>query len=339
LACFKCRGYAHRDPYPYPHIPTPVTHVGLKTRDVHQEQYLRVFINQRQDDWTDLLPLAEFQYNSHVHSSTQHSPFLLEYGRLPRMGFEPDQPPSNLETVNKFTDRMKAVLEEAKAALAKSKDDMTRYYNQRQTLAPEYKPGDKVYLDGSDIQTNQPSQKLSHRYLGPFQIESRAGNSAYRLRLPASMKRLHPVFNVVKLLLARPDPVPGRRFPPPPPPEIVDGEEEWEVEEILDSKMMNRKLRYLVKWKDFGIEHNSWEPWDNLHSPELVTDFHRRHPGAARRIRAVDFNSLPFEPRVPGRHPFKGGVDVRGHPIPAVPAPAPGPAPPDAGTYVIPQCR
>ena len=288
-----------------------------QTERVNQEleQYLRLFVNQRQDDWADLLPLAEFQYNNHVHSSTQHQPFLLETGRLPRMGFEPDQPPSRLESVNEFTDRMKSTLEEAKAALAKSKDDMTRYYNQRRTKAPEYKPGDKVYLDASDIQTNRPSRKLSHRNLGPFLVEKRVGNSAYRLKLPISMKRLHPVFNVVKLTPAPTDPIEGRRFPPPPLPEIIEGEEEWIVEEVLDSKVINRKLRYLVKWKDFGIEHNSWEPWDNVHAPDRVADFYRKHPGAARHIRMIEFNSIRFKPLVPRRHFSEGGVDVRGHPV------------------------
>lgn len=100
------------------------------------------------------------------------------------MGFESDQPPSRVKAVNEFADRMKATLEEAKAALVKSKDDMARYYNQRRTPAPEYKPGDKVYLDASDIQTNRPSQKLSHRHLGPFVVEGRAGNNVYRLCLP-----------------------------------------------------------------------------------------------------------------------------------------------------------
>jgi hypothetical protein len=236
-----------------------------QTERVNQEleQYLRVFVNQRQDDWADILPLAEFQYNNHVHTSTQHPPFLLDSGRLPRMGFEPDQGPSCLETVNEFTEQMMTTLEEAKAALTKFKDDMARYYNQRRTPAPEYKPGDKVYLDASDIQTKCPSRKLSHRYLGPFPVESKAGSNAYRLRLPAAMKHLHPVFNVVKLIPVPADLIEGRHAPPPPLPEIIDGEEEWVVEEILDSKMMNRKLRYLVKWKDFGIEHHSWEPWDS----------------------------------------------------------------------------
>ena len=126
-------------------------------------------------------------------------------------------------------------LEEAKAALAKSKEDMALYNNQKWTPAPEFKAGDMVFLDASNIQTTQPSCKLSHRRLGPFQIDSQVGNSAYWLCLPPSMGRLHPVFNVVKLSLAPADPIPGRRTSMPPLPEIVDGEEEWVVEEILDS--------------------------------------------------------------------------------------------------------
>jgi len=62
-----------------------------QTERVNQEldQYLRLFVNERQNDWYNLLPLAEFQHNNHVHSTTQHPPFLLDTGRLPRMGFEP----------------------------------------------------------------------------------------------------------------------------------------------------------------------------------------------------------------------------------------------------------
>ena len=96
------------------------------------------------------------------------------------------------------------------------------------------------------------------------------------------MKRLYPVFNVVKLLPTPLDLIVRRHVNTPPLPEIVNGEEEWVVDEILDSKVINQKLKYLVKWKNFGIEHNSWEPWDNVHAPNLVTDFHRKHPGAAR---------------------------------------------------------
>ena len=161
-----------------------------QTEQVNQEleQYLWIFVNQWQDNWTNLLPLAKFQYNNHVLSLTQHPLFLLETGQLLCMGFEPDQCPSCIESINKFTDQMKNTLEKAKAALSKSKDQ--RYYNQRQFAAPKYQPGDKVYIDVSDIQTTQTPKKLSHKCLGPFLIERQVGNSAYHLNLPASMSRL-----------------------------------------------------------------------------------------------------------------------------------------------------
>ena len=172
-----------------------------QTERINQEleQFLRLFINQRQDDWDNLLPFAEFQYNNHIHSATQNVPFLLDTGRLPRMGFEPGQPRSRLESVNKFKEWMVDVLIEAKAALLKSKDEMAKYYDQRQTPAPNYQPRDKVYLDASDIHMTRPSQKLSHKRLGPFSIVRKVGNGAYQLHLPPSMSRIHPVFNVIKL--------------------------------------------------------------------------------------------------------------------------------------------
>jgi len=169
--------------------------------------------------------MAEFQYNNHIHSSTQQTPFFLDSGHHPRMGFEPQQP-SQLESVNKFTDRMKLALEEAKAALTKAKDDMARYYNQRRLPAPTYKLGDMVYLDASDISTTRPSRKLSHRRLGPFPVERQVSQHAYKLRLPFQMRCLHPVFNVVKLTTAPADPIPGCHPTPPPPPEIIGGEED-----------------------------------------------------------------------------------------------------------------
>jgi len=192
---------------------------------------------------------------------------------------------------------MKDTLEEAKSTLAKAKDDMARYYNQRRSPAPTFAPGDKVYLDSADIQTTRPSKKLSHRRLGPYPVSRRVGKYAYRLILPPSMKRLHPVFNVMKLTLAPEDPIPGRRRNPPPPPELVDGEEEYVVEKILNSRMFWRRLQYLVKWEGYGTENNTWEYSENVdNAPEKVADFYRANPAAPRRIHALAFGTIPFRP-------------------------------------------
>jgi len=151
------------------------------------------------------------------------------------MGFELHQPPSHFEAVNEFTDWMKDTLKEAKSVLAKAKDDMARYYNHRRSPAPSFSPGNMVYLDSEDIQTTCPSKKLSHRLLGPYLVERHVGKYAYRL--PPPMRRLHLVFNVVKLSPAPDNPIVGRHRNPPPPLELVDGEEEYIVEKILNSRM------------------------------------------------------------------------------------------------------
>ena len=93
------------------------------------EQYLQLFVNEEQDNWDELLPLVEFQYNNHMHSATQQTPFTLDTGQHLWMGFEPDQPDSHVEMVNDFKDCMEASLEEAKSALSKAKDNMASYYN------------------------------------------------------------------------------------------------------------------------------------------------------------------------------------------------------------------
>jgi Chromo (CHRromatin Organisation MOdifier) domain len=124
------------------------------------------------------------------------------------------------------------------------------------------------------------------------------------------MSCLHPVFNVIKLTPALADPIAGHVLKPLPPLKIMNREEEWVVKEILDSKVINQKLQYLVKWEGFGIKHNSWEPWDDVYAPDLVAEFYWRHPGAAHQIRAINFSAIPSHV-VPGRHSLEGGVDVR----------------------------
>ena len=81
--------------------------------------------------------------------------------------------------VNKFMKRMESAIKEAKFTICKVQEDITRYYNQRRSLAPIFEPGNWVYLDASDIKTTCPSPKLLHRRLGPFEIECQVGPLAY----------------------------------------------------------------------------------------------------------------------------------------------------------------
>lgn len=105
-------------------------------------------------------------------------------------------------------------------------------------------------------------------------VEKQVSPSVYRLHLPQSMSHLWPVFNVVKLLPAPEDPIPRRRPHPSPPPVIVEEAEEYEVEEILDSRLIHGRLKFLIRWKGYGREHDSWESVEDVHAPDCVKDFY-----------------------------------------------------------------
>src|SRR6201999_3980084 len=109
------------------------------------EQYLRVFVNQRQEDWTEWLPLAEFAYNNRVHSATRRTPFEMDNGQHPRMGIEPRRR-TQVEAVEEFSARIEKAREEAQSALRQAADDMSRFYNAKRNEHTQFKVGDKVWL-------------------------------------------------------------------------------------------------------------------------------------------------------------------------------------------------
>jgi hypothetical protein len=163
---------------------------------------------------------------------------------------------------------------------------MKRYYDRKVNEAPTYQPGDRVYLEGTNIRTKQPSRKFAPKRYGPFEIVEAIGRLNYRLRLPDNWK-IHDVFHVSLLTKATRDQIPGRIQVPPPAPPILEPrvhDEEYEIEKIVDSRR-NRKgvFEYLVKWKNYASKHNSWEPANNLDLRDTVFEvFHVENPEAAR---------------------------------------------------------
>src|SRR3979490_2986738 len=159
------------------------------------EQYLRLFVNQCQDDWLEWISLAESAYNNRIHSATQTSPFMLDNGQHPRLGLEPTRE-TRLEALDEFTTRMETATNEARSALSKATDDMARFYDLHCQAAPTYKIGDKVWLNTQNITTTHPMKKLDHKWLGPYVVNKVVLQNAYGLQLPPSFGRTHPVFSV-----------------------------------------------------------------------------------------------------------------------------------------------
>jgi len=186
---------------------------------------------------------------------------------------------------NDFAEKMKKIRDEAAAALEKTQKRMKKYYDAHRRDAPEFKVGDKVWLEAGDITTDRPTKKMDDRRLGPYEILEKVGASAYKLKLPETDKS-HPVFNEAKLTPYVEPPVERREERPPP--QIISGHEEYEVEEILKHRKRGRGYQYLIKWKNYPLSERSWVPTRNLtNAKKLLDRYNVEHKIAVRAWSAI----------------------------------------------------
>ncbi|MBW0554420.1 hypothetical protein O181_094135 [Austropuccinia psidii MF-1] len=121
-----------------------------------------------------------------------------------------------------------------------------RYADESRESPPVFSPGDMVWLSSKDIRSTRPTKKLFERWLGPFPILKKVSTHAYHLKLPSQWKSIHPAFHISLLEPVKTSKIPNRHQKSPPP-MIIEEEEEWEVSQILDSKLKREKLWYLVE--------------------------------------------------------------------------------------------
>jgi Chromo (CHRromatin Organisation MOdifier) domain len=163
--------------------------------------------------------------------------------------------------------------------------------------------GQKVWLEGTNLKTSHPTKKFAPKHYGPFPITDVILPVVYRLRLPPSWK-IHNVFHVSLLTPYKETEEHGLNFAKPPP-ELIDEQEEYEVEQVLASRLYGRwkKLQYLIRWKGYSHAHDSWASVDDVHAPDLVQAFHRDNPqalGPTAYIRAqgIAVNPQPMSSRL-----------------------------------------
>ena len=265
----------------------PETDGQSKIANQKIERYLRSYVNHFQDDWVEHLPMAEFSSNANTSATTKVPLFLVSRGYIPRMSFDPSVDLTASSTreqlanskVKLIADRMQEVWDFTRAEMAKSQQAQVKAANRHRKTSPEYKVGNLVWLLTKNIHTERPSKKLDHKKIGPYKVTELVGSS-YRLELSTSM-RIHDVFHPSLLRLVSEDPLPGQHNDPPPS-VVVNDEEEWEVDDILDTKKHGRRLLFRVKWKGYD-EDKQWYPSTNFeNSPEIVDDFYKRHPTKPR---------------------------------------------------------
>jgi hypothetical protein len=126
--------------------------------------------------------VAEFAYNNSVIQATQLTPFFTNYGYHPKTMWTSSEETKNPAS-KAYAHWIKATHDRATKALEKTKDNMSKYYDQHHQPQPSYEEGDEVLLYAKNIRTVQPTQKLAPKLYGPFRILAKVGKSAYRLEL------------------------------------------------------------------------------------------------------------------------------------------------------------
>lgn len=239
------------------------------------EQYIRCYCTHLQDNWFSLLALAEFSYNNTLSATTNTTPFFANYGFHPSF-FPPAVLPTNNPSSYDYLQQIHDTMRELKVNISRAQERQKRFYDLRRRAPPSYVVGDMVWLSTRNLRLGTPSKKLSSLYIGPFPVSRVINPSAVRLTLPPHL-RIHPSFHVSLLKPYVPDTYPDRVVPPAPPVD-VQGNDEYEVGEVLDSRVHRRRLQYLIRWKGYGPQDDTWEPSSQVHAPRLVAQFHRRHP-------------------------------------------------------------
>jgi len=244
------------------------------------KSYLRSYCNYEQNDWASMLAMAEYAYNNSKHSSTKISPFYSNYGFKPRTTW-----PTEIQFKNPASELyghyMTSIHTKLKEKLSEAMESMKKNYNKKRKSIERFAKGELVMLNGRNIRAKHRCKKLEDKMFGPFEILSVGKNLRYfKLDLPDSWK-IHPVYNI-DLLERYKGTDPKKRVV-----EIEANGEDWVMELIIASGPSDGDSKqhvFLVKWKDFTQEENTWELYENVaeHNMGLLEDFYKRNPGMER---------------------------------------------------------
>lgn len=290
-------------------------------------QRLRPFVSHQQDNWAAGLPALDAVQGSLLHESLGGlSPHEVTSGHPMPMPFD-WQSRTNLADANltmkerltreeaqKAASTIQSYVEVARKVIAKAQERQARQANKHRR-EPDFGVGDHVFIVKKVWSTDRPSTKLDYPMTrNHYEIEAMKGHS-FRLKVPHQWKGTR-VFPADRLRLYPNNPLPGQEAENPPA-EVLDGDEEWELERILTSRLHYRKLQYQVEWTGWDPDPTWYPASDFKNAATKLEEFHTRnpdHPGPPKRLRQwreAAENDTSAEPHVDDELPAKDGVQLR----------------------------
>ncbi len=188
---------------------------------------------------------------------------------------------------------MSQIHKETRDALEKAANNMKMQYDKKKQATHDYRIGNKVWLDATNLHLPRPKKKLDDKHVGPFMILDKAAATAYKLKLPPHWK-IHPCFNEKLLTPYVPPAFPNQESLPPPPPDLIDDDEYYKIKEVLDSractihrgwgKKSYKVINYFIKWKGWTHEHNSWVHDSEMGNAQEAIEEYEQRMSDARRV-------------------------------------------------------
>ena len=129
------------------------------------EQYLRVYCNYQQDNWSSLLPLAEFAYNNAPSATTGISPFFANKGYHPNLSIHPEQDLAS-SRARDFVVNLDELHQELHRAILNAQKAYQTSADVRRKPAPEFNIGSHAYVKAQFFKTTRPSKKLTEKFFG-----------------------------------------------------------------------------------------------------------------------------------------------------------------------------
>ena len=193
--------------------------------------YLQIFCSYQQDNWYTLLPLAEFAYNN----TTRISLFFANKDYHPNLTIHPKRDLASSRA--KVVVDLDELHQELKTAIAEAQLRYQGPADAKRAPPLNFIVGQQAFvIKAKFFRSTRPSHKLSEKFLGPFEILAKAGSHSYTLQLPKTIHGVHPIFHVSMLEPATPNKILNCVQSLPPPVDI-QGDLEYEIAEVADSKI------------------------------------------------------------------------------------------------------
>ena len=283
---------------------------------------IRTWINQKMDNWADLLPALEFALNSNVVMTRGgYSPFEITQGWNPLRPVDVADPTlittsTNLD-VNDFINLQRVAAQAAQDSIVLAQDVRAERANEQEKLSGRkpvtYTRGDLVYVHKNHLtpvtEKSRPSFKFRQLYDGPYQVTRTIGAQNLELDFTSIKKQNRPRSSVVARSACKPAPSAMAELHHPGPEPIDDADHPnsadvgYEIEEIIDSRVSSKNKRerrqWLTKWVGYARAESTWEHLTAFLTVELgsLTGVDTLHPdllafekGEKNGVTRLDFN-------------------------------------------------